>query len=167
MALPVEIIESLACMPQKFEQAFRHVPARYLRWVPESWDGIPGERFCAADQACHVRDIEIDGYQVRVRRMLQEIAPDLESFDSYALARDRRYENLDAEEALSAFKSARAHTIEVLRTVSTEQLQRRATFGEYGQITLLGLIHFLCSHDQQHLACMQWLLGKIHSVERQ
>jgi hypothetical protein len=26
-----------------------------------------------------------------------------------------------------------------------------------------GLVHFLCSHDQQHLAGLQWLLGKIEA----
>ncbi|ONO51272.1 damage-inducible protein DinB, partial [Burkholderia cenocepacia] len=26
------------------------------------------------------------------------------------------------------------------------------------------LVHYLCSHDQQHLAGMQWLLGKIDAA---
>jgi hypothetical protein len=40
-------------------------------------------------------------------------------------------------------------------------LARRAEFEHYGPVTLRGLIHYLCSHDQQHLAGLQWLLGKI------
>ena len=31
----------------------------------------------------------------------------------------------------------------------------------YGPLTLRSLVHYLCSHDQQHLAGLQWLLGKI------
>jgi hypothetical protein len=27
-----------------------------------------------------------------------------------------------------------------------------------------GLMHYLCSHDQQHLAGLQWLLGKIEAA---
>jgi hypothetical protein len=30
-------------------------------------------------------------------------------------------------------------------------------------MTLRGLIYYLCSHDLQHLACLQWLLGRIDS----
>jgi hypothetical protein len=28
-------------------------------------------------------------------------------------------------------------------------------------------VHYLCSHDQQHLAGLQWLLGKIEAARAQ
>jgi hypothetical protein len=37
-------------------------------------------------------------------------------------------------------------------------------FEGYGRVTLRGLVHYLCSHDQQHLSGLQWLLGKIDAV---
>jgi hypothetical protein len=40
-----------------------------------------GERLSALEQACHLRDIEIDGYQVRLRRTCQETRPLLVSLD--------------------------------------------------------------------------------------
>jgi hypothetical protein len=40
-------------------------------------------------------------------------------------------------------------------------LDRTAEFEGYGALTLRSLVHYLCSHDQQHLAGLQWLLGKI------
>jgi hypothetical protein len=164
MSPTTRIIESLSVMPQQFEALYRLAPAGKLRWMPESWEGIPGERFCIADQACHIRDIEIDGYQVRIRRLIEEDYPELVSFDSYELARQRRYEQLDPEEALRAFREARRGTLELLAQATAQQLERRGTFGEYGTVSLRGLVHFLCSHDQQHLACLQWLLGKIYSL---
>jgi DinB superfamily len=163
MSVSPIIMQSLAAMPQQLEQVYSLVPAQARRWRPHSWEGIPGEMFCADDQACHVRDIEVQGYQVRIRRMLGEDRPDLVSFDSYALARDRTYDQLDATAAVADFRRARAETVAILQTLTSAQLMRRATFGEYGEVTLAGLVHFLCSHDQQHLACMQWLLGKIDS----
>jgi len=30
----------------------------------------------------------------------------------------------------------------------------------YGPLTLRSLVHYLCSHDQQHLAGLQWLLAR-------
>jgi hypothetical protein len=33
----------------------------------------------------------------------------------------------------------------------------------YGGVTVRGLVHYLCSHDQQHLAGLSWLLGKMEA----
>ena len=38
---------------------------------------------------------------------------------------------------------------------------RRATFAEYGEVSLRGLAHILRSHDLQHLACLHWLMAKL------
>jgi hypothetical protein len=40
---------------------------------------------------------------------------------------------------------------------------RTAQFDGYGPVTLRGLMHYLCSHDQQHVAGLQWLLGQIEA----
>jgi hypothetical protein len=160
-----QITESLFRMPQQFELLYRLMPREALRWAPESWDGIPGEAFCVADQACHLRDIEIEGYHVRIRRLLAETEPDLDSFDSYELARTRGYPRLDPEQAIADFHVARQTTLRMLSAITPAHLARRGTFGEYGDVTLEGLLHFLCSHDLQHLACMHWLLGKYRSRE--
>jgi hypothetical protein len=157
------MIQALADAPDQLARAFAQVSVADWRWTPESFGGIPGERFAAADQVLHVLDIEVLGYQERIRRMLEEEFPDLVSLDSYALARDREYERRDPLEALNGFAQARARTLDVLSRVTPNQLQRRATFGEYGQVSLQGLVHFLSSHDQQHLACLQWLMGRIAS----
>lgn len=164
MSLAPATLESLAAMPAQFEQVFRLVPRAHWHWQPDSWEGIPGERFTPVGQACHVRDIEIDGYQVRIRRLLEEQEPDLASIESYDLARERNYAAADPASAIAAFRAARAETVRVLGTLNTGQLARRGTFAEYGSLTLEGLVHYLCSHDQQHLACMQWLLGRLASA---
>lgn len=150
-------------MPDRLEGAFRLVPAGRHHWTPPSWEGIPGERFSPLGQVCHVRDIELEGYLVRVARMLAEENPVLVSLDSYELAADRNYDRCDPEEALKAFRAGRAATIGLLRGLTPEQLRRRGTFGEYGAITLRSLVHYLASHDSQHLACIEWLLGQMYA----
>jgi hypothetical protein len=62
---------------------------------------------------------------------------------------------------LAEFRIARAQTMEIISQLSDEQLARPAVFEGYGPLTMRSLIHYLCSHDQQHLAGLQWLLGKI------
>ena len=166
MTLPSSTLSGLAAMPDRLEAAFRMVPEGRRNWTPASWDGIPGERFSPLGQVCHVRDIERDGYHVRIDRMLHENGPSLASLDSYELASLRNYDGADPEEALGAFRVARAATLRVLEGVTAEQLERRGTFAEYGPLTLRSLVHYLASHDQQHLACMDWLLGKLHAEAR-
>jgi len=163
MALPQSILDTLASTPAQIAALFALVPRERWDWKPLSWEGIPGEQFSALGQLCHLRDIETDGYRVRFRRALDEIDPDLESIDSYALADARDYGRDDPLDALARFRIARAETLAVLATLTDAQLDRPARFAEYGDITLRALVHILCSHDQQHLACLQWLLAKIDS----
>ena len=58
-------------------------------------------------------------------------------------------------------RMARAQTMEIISSLSDAQLARTAVFEGYGPLTMRSLVHYLCSHDQQHLAGLQWLAGKI------
>ena len=163
MALPLSLLSELEDMPRQLEQALHLIPREHLGWKPESWAGSPAETFSALEHVCHLRDIERDGYQVRIQRMLDESNPSLLSLDSYEIARDRRYDSADLAEAFAAFGAARTITVEGLRDISDAQLARTGEFAEYGRVTLRALIHYLRSHDQQHLAGIQFLAGKIAS----
>jgi hypothetical protein len=154
-------LQALQDFPQQLEAHYAAIPAGFEHWAPPSWEGVPSEPFTAIEQVCHVRDIEVEGYHVRFRRTLQETNPLLVSLDSERLARERLYGSADAQAALAAFRQARAQTVALIRQLSTEQLDRTAVFEGYGPLTLRSLVHYLCSHDQQHLAGLQWLRGKI------
>jgi hypothetical protein len=111
-----------------------------------------------------VRDIEIDGYQERFRRTLCEVHPLLPSIDSETLAVERDYARADAGRVLGEFHEARARTVATISALGKADLSRTAEFEGYGVVTLRSLVHYLCSHDQQHLAGLQWLLGKIEAT---
>jgi hypothetical protein len=157
-------LHALAAFPDQLEAFYAAVPPHLANWTPPSWDGIPSESLTAIEQVCHIRDIEIDGYQQRIARTLSESNPALPSLDTYALARERGYARADAAGALAAFRAARRRTIECIAALDAAQLERRAVFEGYGPVTVRGLIHYLCSHDQQHLAGLQWLLGKMETA---
>ena len=154
-------IAALQAFPQQLEAHYAAVPAEFKHWAPPSWEGVPSEPLTAIEQVCHVRDIEIDGYQVRFRRTLEESNPVLASIDTDALARERAYGSADASTVFPAFRRAREETIALLAGLAPAQFDRTAVFEGYGPVTLRALVHYLCSHDQQHLAGLQWLLGKI------
>jgi hypothetical protein len=156
-------LAALADFPQQLAAHFAAIPADYRHWAPPSWDGVPSEPLTALEQVCHVRDIETDGYHVRLRRTLEEHNPMLASIDTPALARERAYGTADPAAALAAFRKARAETVALISGLAPEQFDRPAVFEGYGPLCLRSLVHFLCSHDQQHLAGLQWLLGKIEA----
>jgi hypothetical protein len=157
---PITLV-ALQAFPGELEKHYAAFPPEYVHWTPDSWDGVPSEQFTAIEQVCHVRDIEIEGYQVRFRRTLAEDSPFLPSIDSEPIAKQRDYGAADVAQVLESFRAARAETLALLRSLDGASFDRPAQFEGYGPVTLRGLVHFLCSHDQQHLSGLQWLLGKI------
>lgn len=153
--------DALAAFPDALERHYAAFPREFVHWTPPSWVGVPSEPFTAIEQVCHVRDIEVEGYQVRFRRTLTEESPFLPSIDSEPIAKTRNYGGADVAQVFASFRTARAETLTMLRAVDAAGFERRADFEGYGAVTLRGLVHFLCSHDQQHLSGLQWLLGKI------
>lgn len=159
-------LAALAAFPAQLETHYAAIPADVAHWKPGSWEGIPSEHLGPLEQLCHLRDVEVEGYQVRFRRTLAEADPLLPALDTDALVRERAYAAQQADEVLAAFRAARAETLRSLAELRPEQLARPARFEGYGPVTLRALVHYLCSHDQQHLAGLQWLLGKIASERR-
>jgi hypothetical protein len=156
----VVTLHAIAAFPDQLEAHYAAFAPEFTRWAPASWDGVPSEALTAIEQLCHVRDIEIDGYQLRIRRTLAQTHPTLASIDTDALVRERAYAQDDPARVLAAFRAARAQTLEMISGLTDAQLARTAVFEGYGALTLRSLIHYLCSHDQQHLSGLQWLLGK-------
>lgn len=163
----VVTLSALEAFPSQLDAHYAAIPAAFKHWAPPSWDGVPSEPLTAIEQVCHVRDIEIEGYHVRFHRTLAEANPKLDSIDTEALVKERSYGTSSAEAALAAFREARSKTVALIAGLSPEELARTAEFEGYGHVCLQSLVHYLCSHDQQHLAGLQWLLGKIEAARVQ
>ena len=157
-------LDALALFPLQLEAHYAAIPAEFRQWSPPSWAGIPSEHFTPIEQLCHVRDVEVDGYHVRFQRTLLETNPFLPDLGSEALAVARDYASGNADDVLASFREARARTIDMIAAMDDQQLARRAVFEDYGPVTVRSLVHYLCSHDQQHLSGLQWLLGKIEAT---
>jgi hypothetical protein len=159
MRTEAHALAALARFPEALAAQLDAIEPDTLDWAPASWEGCPSEHLTIRQQLCHLRDIEIDGYAERFRRLLGEDDPLLPSIDGYALVESRGYDATDPQVALAAFVGGRGRTLALLDGLTPERLGRRGRFEGYGQVTVLGLLHFLVSHDQQHLAGIQWLLG--------
>jgi hypothetical protein len=138
-----EAIELLRAMPPFLEAAIERASPERMRYKPSPDD------FSLHEQACHLRDLEREGYLVRVRRMLAEARPELAPFDGAAVARERDYQSQDARIAAQEFSAARRDLLGLLAPLTEDDLRREAIF-DGRPIRLADLLGMMLEHDRGH-----------------
>ena len=149
-----QAIERIAAMPVFLEAAIHEAGDENLALRPSS------DEFSLTEHACHLRDLEREGYLVRVRRILAEDTPELEGFDGKAVAEARDYPSQDPRTAAREFGAARAELLALLTTLEAAALQRAAHFGGR-RITLADLVTLIDAHDGEHRAEIERLLDDV------
>lgn len=139
----MRVPDSIAAMPRFLEEAIAGADPQAI-----SRRG-PGGAFSLTEQACHLRDLEREGYLVRVNRILAEETPTLEGFDGDAVAASRNYPAQDARQAARDFAAARAELVALLESLDGARAARTALFGGE-RITLEGLVAMIEAHDRGH-----------------
>jgi len=119
------------------------------------------EEFSALENICHLRDLEVQGYAPRIRRMLDETNPVLPDFDGARVAAESNYNDESRAAALEAFQKARHANVERLRSLTEEQLRRAGTLEGVGTITLNQLAEKMREHDEDHLADLRVLRAQL------
>ena len=99
---------ALEAFPRELEKHYAAFPPEFVHWAPPSWDGVPSEPFTAIEQICHVRDIEIEGYQVRFRRTLDEDSRCCPPSTAKPSRSERDYGRADPAQVFAEFRAARA-----------------------------------------------------------
>src|ERR671938_2198368 len=79
--------------------------------------------FSFVEHACHLRDIEREGYGTRIEKILSEDSPQLADVNGAKLAVERRYNEQQFEEGLGEFSEARRRRVSVLRGLTDEQFE--------------------------------------------
>ena len=151
------IIESLAKTPESISAMLVRLPssAWTTRTHKEEWSFV--------ENICHLRDLETEGYAVRIARILEEEKPYLPDFDGPRLAIERKYIEQDALQALMDFTRVRISNVAKLTELEAGSLKRAGTLENWGVVTLRRLIDLIHEHDQHHLGDLSRLsesLGK-------
>jgi len=139
-----DVIEFLEETPVVFRKLAQGLADHDLRQKPA------GDQFSFVENACHLRDIEVEGYAARIRKLLAEDRPQLADVDGARLARERDYNSQDFGAALADFERARAENVRAVGRLSAEQLGRAGTLEGVGQITLGKLLRLMREHDEAH-----------------
>jgi len=147
-----ETLERLGAMPAFVEAALHEAGEENLGLRPS------GDTFALVEQACHLRDLEREGYLVRVRRMLAESEPALEPFDGGAIAAARDYPSQDARRAAREFAAARHELTRLIAPLTPQQLRLEGTFGGR-RVCFADVIAMMVEHDAGHRAEIEQLLA--------
>lgn len=138
-----EAIARLEEMPAVLDAAMEGAGAQAWRVAPA------GGGFSLGEHACHLRDLEREGFLVRVRRLLSEPSPRLAPFDGDAVAAARDYPSQDARIAAQEFAAARRELTGMLAPLTEEQMERPAFFGER-PVTFGEVVSMMVAHDAEH-----------------
>jgi hypothetical protein len=139
-----ELINELAETPDVMARLARDLSPEVLR--RRQADG----GFSILENICHLRDLEVEAYSVRMNLILNEERPALADLDGARLAMERDYNRQDVVEAQRAFADARGKNIEIVRHLEPAQFERIATLEGVGEITLARLLSLMSEHDAGH-----------------
>lgn len=138
------LLDRLSQTPAMLRQALQETPEHKLRARPAP------DAFAPIEVAWHLRDIEIEGWLARIRRILDEPTPLLASIDGDQLARERHYLILDPGRAVEEFSSARRQSVATLRALPPHRWSWSGIF-EGRPLTLGRLAELMLQHDLDHI----------------
>jgi hypothetical protein len=146
MSFLAEAIATLSATPRHAEDLARGLSEAQLSWKPAP------EVFSVRENILHLRDIDVEGYEHRIRRLLSEDHPTFPDVDGGKLARERNYNTQPVQPALDDLRQSRATSIQKLNACSELDLERKAEMGGVGTIDLRRLLQLWMQHDAEHLA---------------
>lgn len=135
----------LAETPARVRQLADGLSEQDARWKPSA------QEFSALEHACHLSDLEREGYAVRIEKLAREAEPFLPDFDGGKAARERDYNGQSLTAMLDAFSRLRESNMRAVSKLSAEDLQRRGTLEAVGPITMETLLLKMREHDEEHL----------------
>jgi hypothetical protein len=133
------------------------MPLFLAQWLGGLADDVatrrgPGDTFSPVEQCWHLADLEVEGYGVRIRRLLSEELPSLPDFDGGPIAEERQYRTRSLQAGLQAFELARHTNLDLLRSMPQAGWTRRGVQAGVGRVTLADLPRMMREHDASHRA---------------
>jgi DinB family. len=147
-----EILAILRSTSERLRQLTAGLPNEAYTWKPSA------DRWSMTENVCHLRDIEHEGYNVRIQRIATEDTPILPDIEGTQLAIDRKYNEQNLDQAIAAFDTARAKNIELITGYPEATLSRIGTFEDFGDMTLAGLLEIMVEHDHGHVSDIEKLV---------
>ena len=142
---PGEVASLLESSGQAFASTLNALPPGVASWHP-----APGE-WCANEVVGHVIVTEKNGFAGRIGIILGADEPDLPKYDRDGLQNARNDCAREPKELAQEVLEVRGHSLELIRSLRPEQLQRGGLHPDVGPLTVDDLLHEWVHHDGNHL----------------
>jgi FMN phosphatase YigB (HAD superfamily) len=121
-------------------------------WPSERWPRRPAaEEWSLTEIVCHLRDVEIEVNQPRLRAVVEQDNPFLSGADTDPWAVERNYAAQNGPRALREFAATRKTTARFLRTQPASIWTRTARHAIFGPTQLVEIVGWFLDHDLIHL----------------
>jgi hypothetical protein len=141
---PIMLINEYLAGPAQLRIAVADMALEQLvaRPIPGKWSTL--------EVICHIADFEIV-YADRIKRIIAENEPTLFSGDPSAFAARLAYHKRNAEQELLLIAVIRQQVARILRTLKSEDFQRRGIHSQSGPMTLDALVERITGHIPHHI----------------
>jgi DinB superfamily len=142
---PGEVADLLASSGEAFASTLNALPSGVASWhpAPDEW--------CVNEVVGHVIVTEKNGFAGRIRVILGGDEPDLPTYDRDAIQKERNDSARDRKELAQEIHEMRDQSLDLIRSLSSEQLQRGGLHPDVGRLTVDDLLHEWVHHDGNHL----------------
>jgi DinB family protein len=142
---PEEVAGVLGQSGDAFAGLLRSLPPEAASWRP-----APGE-WCVNECVGHIVEAEQRGFAGRIRLILAEDEPELQTWDQPAVAAARHDCDKPPASLLAEFEPLRRESLVLLRALKPDQLERGGRHPKVGLLTVRDLLHEWMHHDGNHL----------------
>src|SRR3982750_296112 len=130
----------------QYEAGYREVAESLEGLTPEQLTAYPIEgKWSACEIVQHLADSEMTS-AIRLRKLLAQERPAIESYDQEAFALRLKYNELEIQPALDALRGARATTTQILRKMAEEDWKREGSHPEHASYTVEDWLRIYAAH---------------------
>jgi DinB family protein len=151
---PEEIGDLLEASGLGLVAALKGLSPEMASWHPEK------SEWCVNECAGHIIESEKRGFAGRIRIILGADRPDLPTYDGASISRARKDCEKPPSELADEFRTVRRESLELIRSLSPDQLSRSGNHPQVGRLTVSELLHEWVHHDDEHL---RQVLGNVQA----
>jgi len=142
---PSEVADLLEMSGRGFANTLQALSPEVASWrpAPDEW--------CVNEVAGHVIEAEKRGFAGRIRQIIHEPEPELETWDSMAVAKERNDCARPPQQLKDELTELRDVSVKLVRSLKPEQMQRGGLHPKVGRLTIDELLHEWVHHDGNHL----------------
>lgn len=116
------------------------------------WGHEPGrDDWAMIEILCHLRDTELEIHHMQIRILLDGDDGFIPRPDAGVWAKQRRYLDEDASDAVRGFAGARMETLIKLKGLDEKMWSRRARHAIFGPTNFTEVVEFMADHDRMHI----------------